>query len=120
MSKGMVDNLSAIADVSDEGEISWTKIMDKNNPLYVGDDTIKGYYVNYEYITTSGEIYRWDFSVWSMFTDIYTNATSAGVSNSYRDYSRYYTFDGNAFSSTMYNIDKRHDGNNIYSNSNIE
>lgn len=111
MSKGMVDNLSAIADVSDEGEISWTKIMDKNNPLYVGDDTIKGYYVNYEYITTSGEIYRWDFSVWSMFTDIYTNATSAGVSNSYRDYSRYYTFDGNAFSSTMYNIDKRHDGN---------
>ncbi len=107
MSKGMVDNLSAIADVSDEGEISWTKIMDKNNPLYVGDDTIKGYYVNYEYITTSGEIYRWDFSVWSMFTDIYTNATSAGVSNSYRDY----TFDGNAFSSTMYNIDKRHDGN---------
>ena len=99
MSKGMVDNLSAIADVSDEGEISWTKIMDKNNPLYVGDDR---YYVNYEYITTSGEIYRWDFSVWSMFTDIYTNATSAGVSNSYRDYSS---------SSTMYNIDKRHDGN---------
>ena len=37
-----------------------------------------------------------------MFTDIYTNATSAGVSNSYRDYSS---------SSTMYNIDKRHDGN---------
>ena len=110
MSRGMVDNLSAIEDGISNGEVNWTKIMDKNNPLYVGDDVIKGYYVNYEYITASGEIYRWDFSVWSMFTDIYTNAVSAGVSNSYGDYSRFNGFT-NGNPSIMYTVDKRHDGN---------
>ena len=111
MSRGMVDKLSAIEDGVANGEINWTKIMDKNNPLYIGDDAIKGYYVNYEYITTSGEIYRWDFSVWSMFNDTDTNFVSAGVSNSYRDYYRYNSLNDDNISSSMYNIDKRHDGN---------
>ena len=109
MAKGLVDTLS-----SDTSQMmhtlnyspNWEQIMSKDNPLYVGDDILKGYYVHYEYTTVTGDIYRWDFSVWSMFADgITSNAVSAGVSESDNNYRK--TLSGDTYTQWL-SVSKRY------------